>query len=108
MTECKDTLRKHISLDRIVSDTIDLVRIPSYPGILQQETAVAECLKKKFLEAGIEAFTEETEDGRRNIYARLPGTGGGRVCHSEYEYVPLGDYEDVCLEYALTALNYCN
>lgn len=74
----KDILRSHIDLDRIIADTIDLVRIPSYPGIPGQETAVAKCLKTKFLAAGIESWTEETEDGRCNVYAKLPGSGGGR------------------------------
>ena len=74
----KAILKDYLDLESLVADVMDLVRIPSYPGIPRQETAVAEALKQKFLDAGIEAYTDETEDGRCNIYAKLSGSGGGK------------------------------
>jgi acetylornithine deacetylase/succinyl-diaminopimelate desuccinylase len=46
-----------------------------------------------------------------SVYGKIPaiimGPGAGLVCHSEYEYVPVEQLTQVCLEYALTAVDFC-
>ncbi|MBN2051164.1 MAG: M20 family metallopeptidase [Spirochaetales bacterium] len=68
-----------ISEKDLVKLLSDLVSLPSYPGIPAQETAVAEYILQYFEKAGIEAEVETVDQGRKNVYARLPGSGGGRT-----------------------------
>jgi len=46
-----------------------------------------------------------------SVYGKTPaiimGPGAGVVCHSEYEYVPVAHLTKACLEYALTAIDFC-
>jgi acetylornithine deacetylase/succinyl-diaminopimelate desuccinylase len=59
--------------------TEDLIRIPSYPGVAEQETAVARYIERRMTDAGIPCHLEEVIDGRANVIARLPGSGGGKA-----------------------------
>jgi len=56
----------------------DLVAIPSYSGLENQEAAVGRYLKSVFDREGIECRLAPLPHGRCNVYARLPGTGGGK------------------------------
>jgi acetylornithine deacetylase/succinyl-diaminopimelate desuccinylase len=59
--------------------TEDLIRTPSYPGVAEQETAVARYIERRMTDAGIPCRLEEVIDGRANVIARLPGSGGGKT-----------------------------
>jgi acetylornithine deacetylase len=48
--------------------------VPGAPG----EAAVARFLAQRLEAAGLEVDLEEVEPGRPNVFARLPGSGGGR------------------------------
>lgn len=63
----------------VIDRTLELIRIPSYWGIPNQETEAAEYLKALFDSEGIESRIDPLDEGRSNILARLPGTGGGRT-----------------------------
>ncbi len=82
--------------EELLELTEALIRIPSYPGIEGQETAAAEFLKETFCREGIEAWTEEAAPGRRNVYAILRGTGGGKslLLNGHLDTVPPYDMED--------------
>jgi acetylornithine deacetylase/succinyl-diaminopimelate desuccinylase family protein len=67
-----------IDAQQLIRTTEDLIRIPSYPGVVNQETAVAEYINNRMTTAGISCHLEEVIDGRSNVIAILPGTGGGR------------------------------
>lgn len=68
-----------ISENEIVDFIGDLVSIPSYHGIKDQETAVAEKIHDLFVKEGIESEISHVADGRCNVIARLKGTGSGRT-----------------------------
>jgi acetylornithine deacetylase/succinyl-diaminopimelate desuccinylase family protein len=62
----------------LIRTTEELIRIPSFPGIAGQETAVARYIENRMTAAGIACHLEEVIDGRANVIAVLPGTGGGK------------------------------
>lgn len=93
---------KHLNGDRkhqITSMIMDLVKIPSYPGVLNQETKVAEYFYNLFMEKGIEAEIIPVIDGRCNIVARLKGTGGGKklLLTGHTDTVPPYDMEEALI-----------
>ena len=55
-----------------------LIRIPSHPGLENQETQAARFVKGFFADNGFESEVTEVADGRSNVIARLPGGGGGK------------------------------
>ena len=63
----------------VIDRTMEIIRIPSYWGIHNQETEAAEYLKAMFDSEGIESWIDPLEEGRSNILAKLPGSGGGRT-----------------------------
>lgn len=67
-----------IDPEQLIRTTEDLVRIPSYPDIAEQETAVARYIDARMAQAGIPCRLEEVIDGRSNVIAVLPGTGEGK------------------------------
>jgi acetylornithine deacetylase/succinyl-diaminopimelate desuccinylase len=82
----------------IISLIADLVKIPSYPGIPGQETGVAERIHRFFRGEGIDSEVIPVVDGRCNVIARLPGTGGGSslLLTGHTDTVPPYDMEDAC------------
>ena len=62
----------------LIRTTEELIRIPSYPGIAAQETAVARYIQNRMTEAGIACRLQDVIDGRANVIGVLPGSGGGR------------------------------
>lgn len=71
-------LRGFIREEELVRMTSDMISIPSYAGIEQQETGVAKYIKAVFDREGIDCRLEEVEDGRCNVIAVMKGTGGGK------------------------------
>jgi acetylornithine deacetylase/succinyl-diaminopimelate desuccinylase family protein len=67
-----------INPQELIRSTEELIRIPSYTGIFEQETAVARYIKNRMTNAGINCHLEEVIDGRLNVIAVLPGTGNGK------------------------------
>ena len=67
-----------VTVQEIEKWTADMVRIPSYPGIPDQEMAVAKYIKSVFDTEGIHCHIDELEDGRANAIAILKGNGTGR------------------------------
>ena len=82
----------------IISLIADLVKIPSYPGIPEQETGVAKLIHRFFRGEGIDSEVIPVVDGRCNVIARLPGTGGGSslLLTGHTDTVPPYDMEDAC------------
>lgn len=78
--------------------TADMVRIPSYPGIPNQEMAVAEYIKSVFDAEGIDCHIDTLDDGRANVIAVLKGTGSGRslMLNGHTDTVPPYDMENAC------------
>jgi acetylornithine deacetylase/succinyl-diaminopimelate desuccinylase family protein len=74
----KARLASLIDPQDLIRTTEDLIRIPSYPGVAEQETAVARYIENRMRAVGITCHLEEVVDGRANVIAVLPGTGGGK------------------------------
>jgi acetylornithine deacetylase/succinyl-diaminopimelate desuccinylase len=64
------------------SPTIDLlqrlVRIPSHPGVPQQESRVVQELSEFLVASGLEVELPEVRDGRPNLVCSVSGRGQGR------------------------------
>lgn len=67
-----------VSLDEILKWTVELVSIESYSGLPRQEAAVGRYIKDVFDAEGVDCRIAPLRDGRCNVYARIPGAGGGR------------------------------
>ncbi|SCY91157.1 M20 family metallopeptidase [Alkaliphilus peptidifermentans] len=91
-----DSIRAVISQDEVVSIIKDMVKIPSYPGIVNQETKVAEYIHSLFLKEGIDSELHHVVDGRCNIVAKLKGNGGGKslLLTGHIDTVPPYDMEE--------------
>src|SRR6185312_484646 len=67
----------------------DVIRVDTSnpPG---NETPAAEVLARKLRSEGVQAEVFESSHGRGNLYARLPGRGGGRpiILLSHLDVVP--------------------
>ncbi len=87
-----------VSKDEIVKWTMDMVSIPSYPGIAEQEMAVAKYIKSVFDKEGIPCRIQELPNGRANVIATLNGVGGGRTLlfNGHMDTVPPYDMENAC------------
>ncbi len=79
MNSFTENLQVAVDREELLALTSDLISIASYPGIENQEAKVAEYICARFCKEGIESWTEEVCDGRKNVYARLKGTGGGKT-----------------------------
>ena len=67
-----------VTIEEIEKWTADMVRIPSYPGIPNQEMEVAKYIKSVFDAEGIDCHIDELDDGRANAVAVLKGKGAGK------------------------------
>jgi acetylornithine deacetylase/succinyl-diaminopimelate desuccinylase family protein len=70
-----EILDKHINEEEIIKIVTDLVSIPSYVGIKNQEANVAEYIHDLFIREGIPAELIHVQDGRKNVIATLKGKG---------------------------------
>lgn len=75
----KEELAALISRDRLVEMTAEMIKIPSYAGVPNQETPVAEYIKKIFDLNGITCELKEVSDGRCNVIARLKAPNSGKT-----------------------------
>lgn len=95
----KNPFETLIDPQALIQTTEDLIRIPSHPGIDRQETAVADYIERRMTKAGIQCQLEHVIDGRKNVIATLPGTGGGRtllLC-GHTDTVPPYDMQDALI-----------
>lgn len=74
-----NVIGKRISEEEIICLLGDLVAQPSYYGLPNQETGVAEQIKAYFDDHEIEAEIQHVTDGRSNVIAVLKGTGNGKT-----------------------------
>ena len=66
-----------VSFAELIKWTCDMVAIPSYSGLPFQEKAIAEYIHGAFVAEDIKSWVENPGQGRCNVYASLPGSGGG-------------------------------
>lgn len=87
-----------VSMEEITTWTMDMVRIPSYPGIAEQEMAVAKYIKNVFDKEDIPCGIQDLPNGRANVIATLKGNGGGRTLlfNGHMDTVPPYDMENAC------------
>ena len=87
-----------VSRSEIEKWTADMVRIPSYPGIANQEMEVAKYIKSVFDAEGIDCHIDELDDGRANAIAVLKGTGEGKslMFNGHTDTVPPYDMDRAC------------
>ncbi|MDP3386852.1 MAG: M20 family metallopeptidase [Eubacteriales bacterium] len=71
-------INKWLNEEEIIGLMRELIKRPSYPGIENQETAVAEYIHDFFLKEGIESELEHVQDGRKNVTAIIKGKGTGK------------------------------
>ena len=71
-------ISEYVRPDEILKWMTDLVSIPSYSGLANQEAEVGAYIKGVFDREGIECRIAPLRDGRCNVYATLRGTGGGK------------------------------
>jgi len=89
MTSLKKTLMEHISEGHIIEMTSDMVRIPSYAGIPNQETGVARYVKNVFDANGIPCYLKEVAGVRTD--ARITVMNAGEEI-AEWGELQLTDY----------------
>lgn len=75
----KKRLMEHIDEEKLIRMTSDMIQIPSYPGVRNQETGVARYIKEVFDQRGIPCEIKEVADGRCNVIARLEGKKPGKT-----------------------------
>jgi len=85
MSNLKEALMAHISEERLVEMTSDMIRIKSYYGVPNQETGVAKYVKSIFDANDILCYLKEVDDGRCNVIATLDSGKPGKTimfnCH---------------------------
>lgn len=89
-------LKAVVSDKELISIIEDLVKIPSYNGILNQETKVAEYIHRLFLKEGIDSEIVHVADGRCNVIAKIKGNNGGKtlLLTGHIDTVPPYDMQD--------------
>jgi acetylornithine deacetylase/succinyl-diaminopimelate desuccinylase len=96
MDTTMNEIAKAIDRDELLGFTMDLIRIPSYYGVENAETPVAERIREMLGKEGICSWTEEVRDGRNNVYGLLKGAGGGKtlMLNGHIDTVPPYDMRD--------------
>lgn len=79
MNALKETLMEQISEEHLIKLVSDMIRIPSYYGIPNQETGVAKYIKSVFDANGIPCELKEVVDGRCNVIATLDSGNPGKT-----------------------------
>ena len=94
--DLKTKIKQNIDERKLVNLIEKLVAIPSYPGVQNQETKVAQCIKEVFTAHGIDAEIQPVVNGRCNIVARLTGSGKGNslMLTGHMDTVPPYDMKD--------------
>ena len=96
MSNLKETLMAHISEEHIIEMASDMIRIPSYSGVPNQETEVAKYVKSVFDANGIPCYLKEVADGRCNVIATLDSSKPGKTImfNSHLDTVEPNGWED--------------
>lgn len=71
-------LKNVVKEDEIVSILKKMISIPTYHGIKNQETDLANYIHKILTKEGIESKVKNIVDGRSNIIAKIRGNGKGK------------------------------
>jgi succinyl-diaminopimelate desuccinylase len=74
----KDVMKIAAALD-VELLALDLIGIPSYSHTPRQEEKVADYIVSYFQKYDIEVTTQQVEEGRPNVIARIPGNGGPSI-----------------------------
>jgi len=76
--------------------TSDMIKIPSYSFLENQEEAVAKYIYRFMQERGIDSEIREIAEGRYNVNSVIPGRGGGRslMFCGHMDTVPAYDMND--------------
>lgn len=84
---------KQIDVARLASD---MIKIPSYSFMENQEREIASYIYDILQGEGIESQLVEIKPGRYNVYGRIPGNGSGRslMLSGHIDTVPAYDMED--------------
>jgi len=92
-------LSAHLNEEEMVRLVSDLIAIPSYPGIENQETRVAEFIHDLFTKEGIPSELIHVQDGRTNVTAVLKGSGSGKslLLTGHTDTVPPYDMKDALI-----------
>lgn len=92
LTRFKEELGK-IDVAKLTSD---LIKIPSYSFMENQEKEIASFIYALLQEEGIESQLVEIQKGRYNVYGRIPGNGKGRslMLSGHIDTVPAYDMEN--------------
>ena len=87
---------EYVSIDEIVKWTMDMVAIPSYSGLANQEAEVAAYIKSVFDKEEIPCRIAPLKNGRCNVIATLEGSGGGKslMLNGHMDTVPAYGMED--------------
>ena len=90
-----DEIRTELKKIDIAGLTADMIRIPSYSFMEEQEKEIAAYIKAFFDKEGIECEIAEIETGRYNVTAVIRGAGGGRSLNlsGHMDTVPAYDME---------------
>lgn len=96
MHNLKETLMGYINEDHLVEMASEMIRIPSYYGIPQQETGVAKYVKSVFDANGIPCYLKEVADGRCNVIATLDSGVPGKTImfNNHIDTVPPYSWEE--------------
>lgn len=96
MSNLKETLMEYISEEHLIEMASDMIRIPSYDGIPEQETGVARYVKSVFDANGIPCELKEVADGRCNVIATLDSGNPGKtiMLNAHMDTVPPNGWED--------------
>ena len=89
-------VKKNIDELDPVAIASNLVKIPSFSFMENQEKEVAEYIFNLFTEEGIEVYMDEVKPGRPNVVAKLKGKGGGQslMFLGHTDTVPIYDMKD--------------
>lgn len=92
-------LSAQLDEEEMVGLVSDLIAIPSYPGIENQETNVAEFIHDQFIKEGIPSELIHVQDGRKNVTATLKGKGAGKtlLLTGHTDTVPPYDMKDALI-----------
>ena len=93
-----DGVSEFVTPKELLDWTMNMVSIPSYSGLENQEAEIGRYIKGVFDREGIPCRIAPLRDGRCNVYARLPGGGGGRslMYNGHMDTVPAYGMEKAC------------
>jgi acetylornithine deacetylase/succinyl-diaminopimelate desuccinylase-like protein len=85
-----EALRAAIDADWVAEKTVNMVEIPS---VTMDEELVCRYFESQLKDLGLEVEVREVTPGRNNLYARIPGAGGGPTLlfNGHLDTIPIGD-----------------